>query len=74
MNYLANAIMKSFEDLNEGDDYYLSEKRAELEDQTKWDSLRYIFTLDHKHTQHVANQLGVSVAELEAANRVCRAC
>lgn len=71
LNYIAAAIMQSYEDRFQNDPAYLCEKRRMLEShESKWLSISALAGLDGTSRNLVAAQLGVSRLDLDALIRV----
>jgi len=67
MAHLADSIMSSFESINSGDSYYLSEKSEDLKDLSNWEAIGYLRFLDREHKSFVADRLGLQFADIESA-------
>lgn len=72
LNYLADIVILALEGIPEISNEYILDKREELKDQSKMETLLWLNNLDGDVMIRVATQLGVSTMELDVARKVAR--
>lgn len=72
LNYLAEIVIRALEGILGISNGYILDKREELKDQSKMETLLWLNNLDGDVMSRVATQVGVSTMDLDIARRVAR--